>query len=51
MDSFRTDHIYRVNLFRDFVKHVPTLNTMLSGFEDDADKLEDFLDAVSGCMR
>ena len=32
------------------VKRVPTLNTMLSGFEDDADKLEDFLDAVSGCM-
>ena len=48
--SFSRDRIYRVSVFRDFVKRIPTINTMLSGFEDDPAKLEDFINAVSGYM-
>jgi hypothetical protein len=33
------------------VKRIPTISTMISGFEDDPAKLEDFIDAVSGYMR
>jgi hypothetical protein len=49
--SLRTGRIYRINVFRDFVKRIPTISTMISGFEDDPSKLEDFIDAVSGYMR
>jgi hypothetical protein len=49
--SFSRDRIYRVSVFRDFVKRIPTINTMLSGFKDDPAKLEDFINAVSGYMR
>ena len=49
--SFRTGCIYCVNIFRDFVKRIPTISIMISGFEDDPAKLEDVIDAVSGYMR
>ncbi|KAJ8581520.1 hypothetical protein M405DRAFT_938251 [Rhizopogon salebrosus TDB-379] len=42
----RTGRIYRINVFRDFVKRIPTISTTISGFEDDPSKLEDFIDAL-----
>jgi len=33
------------------VKRIPTISTMISGFEDEPAKHEDFIDAVSGYMR
>ena len=49
--SLSTGCIYCVNIFRDSVKRIPTISTMISGFEDEPAKLEDFIDAVSGYMR
>jgi hypothetical protein len=45
------DRLYRIDVFRDFIKRIPAIITTLSSFEDDPAKLEDFINAVSGYMR
>ncbi|KAG1838716.1 hypothetical protein DFJ58DRAFT_845947 [Suillus subalutaceus] len=40
------DHLYRINVFRDFIKRIPAIITTLSSFEEDPAKLEDFINAL-----
>jgi hypothetical protein len=49
--GFSRDRLYRINVFRDFIKRIPAIITTLSSFEEDPAKLEDFINAVSGYMR
>ncbi|KAG1841175.1 hypothetical protein C8R48DRAFT_781485 [Suillus tomentosus] len=40
------DRLYRINVFRSFVKRIPTISVTLGSFEDDPAKLEDFINAL-----
>ncbi|KAG2342170.1 hypothetical protein BDR05DRAFT_949141 [Suillus weaverae] len=40
------DCLYHVEVFHDFIKHIPSINVILGSFEDDPAKLENFSNAL-----
>ncbi|KAG1767897.1 hypothetical protein EV702DRAFT_1050228 [Suillus placidus] len=41
-----SDRLYHIEVFRDFIKRIPSINVILGSFEDDPAKLEIFINAL-----